>query len=137
MTASWAPQLPMLQASPLYNINGIMYRHRNTILDSRSWFCHSTTANYLAMLNSGISFKTSYQTNAREPTLPYYVPVSGRGIDGFILFSMILAQSETQTVSSRIWTVHIESISTDSVLLYERADSEWQQNSFKSIELVD
>ena len=50
---------------------------------------------------------------AVEPNLPYYSPISGWRRSGFLLFLRALARSETQTVTSKIWTRVIEFISHD------------------------
>ena len=52
-----------------------------------------------------------FLTNAKIPSLPYYLPVAGERIVGFIPFTRVLALCETQTDSSRIWTRVAVSIS--------------------------
>ena len=44
---------------------------------------------------------------------PYYLPIAGGRIIGFILFPMVLVLCEMQSVSSRIWTRVAVSISYD------------------------
>ena len=39
-----------------------------------------------------------------EPSLPYYLPIAGGRIIGFIPFPRVLVLCEMQSVSSRIWT---------------------------------
>ena len=68
--------------------------------DTRSVFKRSLTG-----LNSEFSFsQTSCLTKAEEHSLPYYLPIAGGRITGFILFPRILVLCEIQLVSSRIWT---------------------------------
>ena len=59
----------------------------------------------LTGLNSEFSFSlTSCLTKAEEPSLPYYLPISGGRIIGFIPFPRVLVLCEMQSVSSRICT---------------------------------
>ena len=44
-----------------------------------------------------------FLTIVKGPSLPYYLPVARRRIIGFISFLRVLALSEIQTVSYRIW----------------------------------
>ena len=68
----------------------------------------------LTGLNSEFSFsKTSCLTKAEEPSLPYYLPIAGGRIIGFIPFPRELVLCEMQSVSSRIWTRVAVSISCD------------------------
>ena len=77
--------------------------------DTRSIFKWSLTG-----LNSECSFsKTICLTKAEEPSLPYYLPIAGGRIIGFIPFPRVLALCEMQSVTSRIWTVVTVSISYD------------------------
>ena len=76
--------------------------------DTRSIFKRSLTS-----LNSEFSFYTSCLTKAEEPSLPYYLPIAGGRIIGFIAFSRVLVLCEVQSVSSRIWTRNAGSISYD------------------------
>ena len=71
--------------------------------DTRSIFKRSLTG-----LNSEFSF-----SKAEEPSLPYYLPIAGGRIIGFIPFPRILVLCEMQSVSSRIWTRVAVSISYD------------------------
>ena len=70
-------------------------------------------------------FKTSCPTKAEELSLPYYLLIAGGRIIGFIPFSRILVPCEMQSVSSRIWTRIVVSISCDdnhyttSIVIYE------------------
>ena len=52
-------------------------------------------------------------TKAEEPSLPYYLPIAGGRIIGFIPFPRVLVLCEMQSVSSRIWTCVTVSISYD------------------------
>ena len=77
--------------------------------DTRSIFKRSLTG-----LNSEFSFsKTSCLTKAEEPSLPYYLPIAGGRIIGFITFPRVLVLSEMQSILSRIWTRVAVSISYD------------------------
>ena len=68
--------------------------------DTRSIFKRSLTG-----LNSDFSFSwTSCLTKAEERSLPYYLPIAGGRIIGFIPFPRVLVLCEMQSVSSRIWT---------------------------------
>ena len=76
---------------------------------ARSFFKRSLTG-----LNSEFSFsETSCLTKAEEPSLPYYLPIAGGRIIGFIPFPRVLVLCEMQSVSSRIWTCVAVSISYD------------------------
>ena len=56
-------------------------------------------------VNSEFSFsQTNCLTKAEEPSLPYYLPIAGGRIFGFIPFPRVLVLCEMQSVSSRIWT---------------------------------
>ena len=75
--------------------------------DTRSVFKQSLTGS-----NSEFSFSlTSCLTKAEEPSLPYYLPIAGGRIIGFIPFPSVLVLCEMQSVSSRIWTRVAVSIS--------------------------
>ena len=77
--------------------------------DTRSIFKRSLTG-----LNSEFSFSyTSYLTKAEKPSLPYYLPIAGGRIIGFIPFPRVLVLCEMQSVSSRIWTRVTVSISDE------------------------
>ena len=77
--------------------------------DTRSIFKRSLTG-----LNSEFSFSyTSCFTKAEEPSLPYYLPMAGGRIIGYIPFPRVLVLCEMQSVSSRIWTSVAVSISYD------------------------
>ena len=52
-------------------------------------------------------------TKAEEPSLSYYLPIAGGRIIGFIPFPRVLVLSEMQSISSRIWTRVVVSISYD------------------------
>ena len=77
--------------------------------DTRSVLKRSLTG-----LNSEFSFSlTSCLTKAEEPSLPYYLPIVGGRIIGFIPFPRVLVLCEMISVSSRIWTRVAVSISYD------------------------
>ena len=84
-------------------LNYIYQPLRSAGYDTRSIFKRS-----LAGLNSEFSF-----SKAEEPSLPYYLPIAGGRIIGFILFPRVLVLCEMQSVSSRIWTRVAVSISYD------------------------
>ena len=65
--------------------------------DTRSIFKRSLTG-----LNSEFSFYTSCLTKAEESSLPYYLPIAGGRIIGFIPFLRVLVLCEMQSVSSMI-----------------------------------
>ena len=66
--------------------------------DTRSIFKQSLTG-----LNSEFFFsETSCLTKAEEPTLPYYLPIAGGRIIGFIPFPRVLVLCEMQLAWSRI-----------------------------------
>ena len=68
----------------------------------------------LTGLNSEFSFsKTICLTKAEEPSLSYYLPITGGRIIWFIPFPKILVLCKMQSVSSRIWTRVAVSISYD------------------------
>ena len=68
----------------------------------------------LAGLNSEFSFsQTSCLTKAEEPSLPYYLPIAGGRIIGFIPFPRVLVLCEMQSVLSKNWTRIVVSISCD------------------------
>ena len=72
-----------------------------------------TTSVFFTSLNSEFSFSlTSDYTQAKEPSLPYYLPIAERMI-GFIPFPRALVPCEMQSVLSRIWTCVAISISYD------------------------
>ena len=73
--------------------------------DTRSIFKQSLTG-----LNSEFSFSF---TKAEEPSLPYYLPIAGGRIIGFIPFPRVLVLCEMLSVLSRIWTHVTVSISYD------------------------
>ena len=64
----------------------------------------------LTGLNSEFSF-----SKAEEFSLPYYLPIAGGRIIGFIPFPRVLVQCEMQSVLSRIWTRIAVSISYDDI----------------------
>ncbi len=49
----------------------------------------------------------------KNPSLPYYLPIAGGRIIGFIPFPRVLVLCEMQSVSSRIWAPVVVSISYD------------------------
>ena len=100
----------------------------NLILQNKFWFMHiftnpstragddtrSSFKQSLTGLNSEFSFSyTSCPTKAEEPSLPYYLPIAGGRIIGFIPFSRVLVLCKMQSVLSRIWTRVAVSISYD------------------------
>ena len=68
----------------------------------------------LTGLNSDFSFsQTGCWTKAKEPSLPFYLPINGGRIIGFMPFPRVLMKCEIQSASSRIWTCVALSISYD------------------------
>ena len=63
--------------------------------DKRSVFKRSLT---------GFNSEFFFLTKAEEPSLPYYLPIAGGRIIGFIPFTRVLVLCEMQSVSSQIWT---------------------------------
>ena len=79
------------------------------VYDTRSIFKRSLTG-----LNSEFSFSySSCLTKAEEPYLPYYLPIAGERITGFMPLPRVLMLWEMQSVSSKIWTCVVVSISYD------------------------
>ena len=77
--------------------------------DTRSIFKRGLTG-----LNSEYSFsETCCFTKAEELSLPYYLPIAGGRIVGFIPFPRVLVLCEMQSVSCWIWTRVAVSISYD------------------------
>ena len=75
--------------------------------DIRSIFKQSLTS-----FNSEFSFSSIIcLTKAEEPSLPYYLPIAGGRIIGFIPFPRVLVLCEMRSVLSRIWTCVAVSIS--------------------------
>ena len=65
-------------------------------------------------MNSEVSFSlTSCHPKAEEPSLPYYLPIAGGRIIGFIPFPRVLVLCEMQSFLPRIWTRVAVSISYD------------------------
>ena len=62
---------------------------------------------------AGYDTRSICLTKAEEPSLPYYLPIAGGRIIGFIPFPRVLVLCEMQAVSSRIWTCVAMSISYD------------------------
>ena len=60
--------------------------------DTRSVFKRSLTG-----FNSEFSFSTSCHTKAEEPSQPYYLPIAGGRIIGFIPFPRVLVLCEMQS----------------------------------------
>ena len=89
----------------------IMFTNLSTLqgMTQGQYFKQSLTG-----LNSEFSFSlTSCLTKAEEPSRPYYLPIAGGRIIGFIPFPRVLVLCEMQSVSSRIWTRVAMSISCD------------------------
>ena len=85
-----------------------------TFRSGRIWHKVNDFKRSLTGLNSESSFSyTSCFIKAEEPSLPYYLPIAGGRIIGFIPFPRVLVLCEMQSVSSRIWTRVAVSISYD------------------------
>ena len=84
--------------------------------DTRSIFKRSLTGfefiYWIHLLNYS-SPRLVASPRAEEPSLPYYLPIAGGRIIGFIPFPRVLVPCEMQSVSSRIWTHIAVSISYD------------------------
>ena len=70
--------------------------------------------NFYAEFNR-FEFRVFLLLEAEEPSLPYYLPIAGGRIIGFIPFPRILVLCEMQSVSSRIWTRVAVFISYDNI----------------------
>ena len=80
----------------------------------RIWHKVNFLKRSLTGLNSEFSFsETSCLTKAEELSLPYYLPIAGGRIIGFIPFPRVLVLCEMQSVLSRNWTRIAVSISCD------------------------
>ena len=102
---------PILSLAEWVNFRGYIFTNPTARAgyDTRSIFKWS-----LIGLNSEFSFSwTSFLTKAEETSLPYYLPIAGGRIIGFIPFPRVLVRCEMQSVSSRIWTRVTVSISYD------------------------
>ena len=100
-TAAVLPLMSHLINHPS-EMNKILFTNPSTQAgyDTRSIFKRSLTG-----LNSEFSFSyTNCLPKAEEPSLPYYLPIAGGRIIGFIPFPRVLVLCEMQSVSSRIWT---------------------------------
>ena len=98
--------------------------------DTRSIFKWSLTG-----LNSEFSFsKASCLTRTEEPSLPYYLPIAGGRIIGFIPFPRVLMLCEMQSVLSRIWTHVAMSISYNDNN-YTTDTSDFHRKSYLSDEM--
>ena len=102
--------------------------------DTRSIFKRSLTG-----FNSEFSFsQTSCLTKVEEPRLPYYLPIAGGRIIGFIPFPRVLVLCEMQLVSARIWTRVTVSISYDGYhytkgTSYTKSDTHTRLNCLKPL----
>ena len=102
---------------PLYLSSYVLNSTITTFTNPSAWAGYDTRSFFkrrLTGLNSEFSFSlTSCLTKAEEPSLPYYLPIAGGGIIGFIPFPKVLVLCEMQSVSARIWTCVAVSISYD------------------------
>ena len=108
--------------------------HQSIIDDTNPIFKQSLTG-----LNSEFSFSlTSCFTKAEEPSLPYYLPIAGGRIIGFIPFPRLLVLYEMHSVSSRIWTHVTVSVSYDDNITPQAAFKshlEWRKAQRVSISI--
>ena len=107
----WRTLYPLGQYTTKYHIDICIFTNPSARVgyDRRSIFKRSLTG-----LNSEFSFsETSCLTKAVEPSLPYYLPIAGGRIIGFIPFPRVLVQCEMQLAWSRIWTPIVVSIAYD------------------------
>ena len=70
---------------------------------------HYTTGTFIHRFE----FRVFLFTKAEEPSLPYYLSIAGGRLIGFIPFPRVLVLCEMQSISSRIWTRVVVSISYD------------------------
>ena len=90
---------PSLSLSQAISVHYYIYQ---PLRSGRIW--HKVNSKWsLTGLNSEFSY-TSCLTKAEEPSMPYYLPIAGGRIIGFIPFPRVLVLCEMQSVSSRIWT---------------------------------
>ena len=90
----------------------------------------------LTGFNSEFSFsKNSCLTKAEEPSLPYYLPIAGGRIIGFIPFPRVVL-CEMQSVSSRIWTRVAETISCDNNHYTTGTPKQFQDNRLWMMAMV-
>ena len=89
------------------NVKLSQLKKKNERYDAMSIFKRSLTG-----LNLEFSFSSaSLLTKAEELSLPYYLPIAGGRIIGFIPFPRVLVLCEMQSVTSSIWTLIAVSIS--------------------------
>ena len=82
--------------------------------DPRSLFKRSITG-----FNKEFSFSLiGCATKAKEPSLPFYLPIAGERIIRFISFSRVSEHCKMQLVSSRIWTCATVSICTTCIAVW-------------------
>ena len=67
-----------------------------------AWAGYDTRSIFKGSLTEFSFSYTSCLAKAEEPNLPYYLPIAGGRIIGFILFPRVLVLCEMQSVSSRI-----------------------------------
>ena len=71
--------------------------------------------------------ETTCHTEAKEPTMPYYLLITEERIVGFIHFPRILVLCEMQTSWSRVWTQAAGSTSYDDNHYTTSSSEEWIQ----------
>ena len=76
-----------------------------------SWGCYPFSVSWIriawqsrSLSRFEIRFFFFLHTKVKEPSLPYYLPIAGGRIFGFIRFTEILVLWEMQTASFWIWT---------------------------------
>ena len=109
---NFASKKLMLSITRCYFIIGVSYLPNPSTragYDTRSIFKRSLTG-----LNSEFSFsETSYLTKAEELSQPYYLPIPGGRLFGFISFPRVLVPCKMQSVLSRVWSRVAVSIFND------------------------
>ena len=96
---------------------------------------------------SEMDFEMKYRSRLcyfEEPSLPYYLPIAGGRIIGFIPFPRVLVLCEMQLVFSRIWTHfyvfkldHVKTIKNICCVKdYGIIDHSWETRWLKIIHLV-
>ena len=83
--------------------------------DTRSIFKRSLTGLNLEFFFS----KTSCHTKAEEPSLPYYLPIAGGRIIGFIPFPRVLVLCEMQSAYQSLKYFVLNSTISDILIQYE------------------
>ena len=101
------------------DINYITHTHTQYIhiyqplRSDRIWHKVNFKRSLTSLKSEFSSSQTSCLTKAEKPSLPYYLPIAGGRIIGFIRLPRVLVLCEMQLAWSRIWTRVAVSISYD------------------------